>query len=56
MALNKKIVAKIKEKTGEDLFIKSQLPLLLSRIESGRQPKREIVKIMEELNYENRIY
>ena len=49
MALNKKIVTKIKEKTADEPFLRQQLPALLSRIEGGRQPKREIEKIIKEI-------
>lgn len=49
MALNKKIVTKIKEKTADEQFLKLHLPALLSRIESGRQPKRELENIMREI-------
>ena len=46
MALNKKIVQKIKEKADGDSFIKLQLPSLLSYIEQGKQPRREIEKVI----------
>lgn len=49
MALNKKIVTKIREKTANEPFIKQQLPALLSRIEGGHYPKREIEKVIKEI-------
>lgn len=49
MALNKKIVTKVKEKTSEDSSLGKQLQLLLTRIENGNQPKREIEKIIKEI-------
>lgn len=49
MALNKKIVGKIKVKTADDSFAKLHLSSLLARIEAGHQPKREIDKIIKEI-------
>lgn len=49
MALNKKIVEKIKAKTEGEPFLKRHLPSLLARIEEGRQPRREIEKIIKEI-------
>ena len=49
MALNKKIVTKVKEKTSDDSVFGKQLQLLLTRIENGNQPKREIEKILKEI-------
>lgn len=45
MALNKKIVEKIKGKVDSDKF-QSELLWLLSQIEDGKQPKRAIDKFM----------
>lgn len=49
MAINPKIVKKIKEKTSEDSFMKTNIIRLLSKIEEGRQPKREIDKIINDI-------
>lgn len=49
MAINQKIVKKIKEKTTEDPIKKRMILNFLTRVEEGRQPKREIDKIMNEL-------
>ena len=49
MALNKKIVTKVKEKTSDDSTFRQHLLLLLTRIENGNQPKREIEKIIKEI-------
>ena len=46
MALNKKIVEKVKAKADGDSVIRTYLPSLLSQIEQGRQPKREIEKVI----------
>ena len=46
MALNRKIVEKVKKKAGDDAFLRTQLPSLLSKVEDGHQPKREIEKII----------
>ena len=45
MALNQKIVEKIKENADSDKF-QAELLGLLSQIEEGKQPKRVIDKIM----------
>ena len=49
MALNKKIVEKVMEKADGDVFIRTNLPALLSVIEQGRQPKREIEKVINQI-------
>lgn len=49
MALNKKIVEKVKEKANGDSFIRTYLPSLLSYIEQGKQPKREIEKVINQI-------
>lgn len=47
MALNQKIITKIKEKAGNDDFLKNKMISLLSRVDEGKQPKREIDKIIK---------
>ncbi len=49
MALNQKITKKIKGKTSGDSFLKNKLISLLSRVDEGKQPKREIEKIIKEI-------
>lgn len=49
MALNQKIIKKIKEKANGNDFLKNKLISLLSRVDEGRQPKREIDKIINEI-------
>lgn len=49
MALNHKITKKIKEKAGSDDFLKNKMISLLSRVDEGKQPKREIEKIINEI-------
>ncbi len=49
MALNQKITKKIKEKASGDNFLKNKLISLLYRIDEGKQPKREIEKIIKEI-------
>ena len=49
MALNQKITRKIKEKAGSDDFLKNKMIYLLSRVDEGRQPKREIEKVINEI-------
>lgn len=49
MALNKKIVSKIKDKASGDDFLKKNMILLLTRVDDGKQPKREIEKILHEI-------
>lgn len=49
MALNKKIVSKIKETAAEDDFLKKNMILLLTRVDDGKQPKREIEKILKDI-------
>lgn len=49
MALNQKITKKIKEKASGDSFLKNKLIALLSKVDEGRQPKREIEKIIKEI-------
>lgn len=46
MALNPKIVEKIKSKTKEEDLIQQELLYLLAQVEKGKQPKREIDKVM----------
>lgn len=54
MALNPKIVEKIKSKTrGEDL-IQEELLYLLGQVEEGKQPKRVIEKVMS-YHHSNRL-
>lgn len=49
MALNRKIVEKIKQKAGDNAFLRVQLPSLLSKVEDGRYPKPEIEKIIKQI-------
>lgn len=49
MAINVKIVQKIKSKTTDDSKQRRLLTQFLARIEEGRQPKRVIDNIMNEL-------
>lgn len=49
MALSKKITDKIKSKSGEDDFLKRNLLLLLTRVDEGKQPKREIERVISEI-------
>ena len=47
MAINKKILVKIAEKTKSDIAMKKNIENVLSGIEEGRQGKRIIEKIMK---------
>ncbi|MBQ0143135.1 MAG: hypothetical protein KBT06_10160 [Prevotellaceae bacterium] len=49
MAINPKIVRKIKSKTSDNSEKRRLLISFLSRVEEGKQPKREIDKIMKEI-------
>lgn len=49
MALNKKIIEKVRAKSAGDTFVKSYLPSLLARIEEGKQPRREIEKVINQI-------
>ncbi len=49
MALSKKITEKIKVKSEGNDFLKTNLLLLLTRVDDGRQPKREIERIISEI-------
>lgn len=47
MAINKKILTKISDKTKSDIAMQKNLESFLSGIEEGRQGKRMIEKIMK---------
>ena len=47
MAINKKILMKIADKTKSDIAMKKNIETVLSGIEEGRQGKRMIDKIMK---------
>lgn len=47
MAINKKILIKISEKTKTDIVMQKNLEGFLSGIEEGRQGKRMIEKILK---------
>ena len=49
MAINPKIIQKVKSLSGDDSFLKRSIPNLLARVEEGKQPKREIEKILSEI-------
>ena len=49
MALNQKIIKKIKEKATGDDFLKKKMLSLLSKVDEGKQPKREIEKIIKDI-------
>lgn len=49
MALSTKITEKIKTQSGDDSFLKKNLLLLLTRVDEGKQPKREIERIISEI-------
>lgn len=53
MAINPKIVEKIKEKTTNDKFLRQSLMEVLFQMEEGRQPKRIIDKEIEKLPKED---
>ena len=59
MAINEKIIKRIKAKTEDNPTMRRLLPSFLARVEEGKQPKKLIARIMDELkstNNENRIY
>lgn len=59
MAINEKIIKRIKAKTEDDTTKRRLLTSFLARVEEGKQPKKLIAKIMDELKSlenENRIY
>lgn len=47
MAINKKILIKIADKTKSDIAMQKNIETVLSGIEEGRQGKRIIDKIMK---------
>ena len=47
MAINKKILMKIADKTQSDIAMQKNIETVLSGIEEGRQGKRMIDKIMK---------
>ena len=49
MALNQKIIKKIKEKAADDDFLRNKMISLLSRVDEGKQPKRIIEDIIKEI-------
>ena len=49
MALSTKITEKIKTQSSDDSFLKKNLLLLLTRVDEGKQPKREIERIISEI-------
>lgn len=49
MAINKKILVKIADKTKSDVAMRKNIERVLSGIEEGRQGKRIIEKIMKSL-------
>ncbi len=49
MAINKKILAKIADKTKSDIAMQKNIESVLSGIEEGRQGKRIIDKIMKSI-------
>lgn len=49
MAINKKILSKIAEKTNADIAMQENIEKVLSGIEEGRQGKRMIDKIMKSI-------
>lgn len=49
MAINKKIIEKIAEKTNSDVAMQGNIEKVLSGIEEGRQGKRIIDKIMKSI-------
>jgi hypothetical protein len=49
MAISKKILVKIADKTKSDIAIQKNLESVLSGIEEGRQGKRIIDKIMKSI-------
>jgi len=49
MALNQKITKKIKEKAANDDFLRKNMIMLLSKVDEGKQPKRLIETILNEI-------
>lgn len=49
MAINKKILVKIAEKTKSDIAMQKNIKSVLSGIEEGRQGKRIIDRIMKSI-------
>ena len=49
MAINKKILIKIAEKTQSDIAMQENIKKVLSGIEEGRQGKRIIEKIIKSI-------
>lgn len=49
MAINKKILVKIADKTKSDIVMQKNIKNVLSGIEEGRQGKRIIDKIMKSI-------
>ena len=49
MAINKKILKKIADKTKSDIAMQKNIETVLSGIEEGRQGKRIIDKIMKSI-------
>ena len=49
MAINKKILVKIADKTMSDVAMQKNIETVLSGIEEGRQGKRMIDKIMKSI-------
>lgn len=49
MAINKKILIKIADKTKSDIAMQKNIEMVLSGIEEGRQGKRMIDKIMKSI-------
>lgn len=49
MAINKKILTKIADKTKSDIAMQKNIEMVLSGIEEGRQGKRMIDKIMKSI-------
>lgn len=49
MAINKKILKRIEDKTKSDLAMRQNINMVLSGIESGRQGKRLIDSVMKSI-------
>jgi hypothetical protein len=49
MAINKKIITKIEDKTKSDIILQKNLIKVLSSIEEGKQGKRTIEKIIKSI-------
>ena len=50
MAINKRILTKISEKTNSDISMQRNIESILSGIEEGKQPKRMIDKIIKQVS------